>query len=295
MSGSGQIATGVLGSSALASGDWSAFAPPYRGWDRSIEHLQAAAEQRIAVVTRSARDSGALRDARPGWLEFLRRDLQVAAFVTKGLQRILERASARCPWPAIARCLSLQARAHERQSLSIVLHASDIEAVIGVMPIEASRARWQGDAAWRDARTVLERLERREDWAEAAVVVNLCFEPLVSVPLRRDLGMAAASAAGDSVTPTIAEAGQVEHEWAVEWTLALTRFAVTDPVHGQRNRELLTSWTAEWLPAIERAAAQLAQTAARLCAPQEPALSLAGLRAEHGRLLHAAGIARGAV
>lgn len=272
------------------SRDWPSFAPPYRGWERSIDHVETVADRRIADAIGEARDSGLLDAVSREWLGFLRGHMQVGAFVSKATKRALEHAADRCPWPVIARCVQLTALTHERQALALVLHALELEAVAGVMPVDEARTRWHEDPAWQDARSVLGQLERTDDWCEATLVVNLAFEPLVGVLLRREFGIAAAGAFDDPVTPAVAEAGQLEYEWTRDWTIALVRFLLDDPEHGDRNRRVIDGWIAAWTPDIERAAEDAAALAGQLLPGFDPATALARVRGDQRRLLSDAGL-----
>lgn len=285
------IAMAGVGASSLLSRDWSAFAPPYRGWDRSIARMEAHADRRIDAAVRDARDSGQLAALPEPWVQFLRVHLQVGAFFSKAVARVLTHATEQCPWPAIGGCLHMSALTHERQAVSIVLLATDLEAVTGSSPIEEARARWLADPSWQGAREVLARLEATGDWAEALVVVHLCLEPLAGVLLRREFGTTAARAYADPVTPAIAEAGQLEYEWACDWTSALVRFLLDDPEHGSANRAVVRSWLDRWTPQVRSATERVADLGGQLAPVRTSASLLASVGDEQQRVLTAAGLA----
>ena len=50
------------------------------------------------------------------------------------------------------------------------------------------------------------------------VAANLCFEPIVGTLMRRELGIRAAAANGDTVTPVLARVATQEWEWARAWS-----------------------------------------------------------------------------
>jgi hypothetical protein len=280
-----------VGASALLSRDWSSFAPPYRGWDRSIARMEAHADKQIEAAARAARESGQLDALPPAWLAFLREHLQVGAFHSKAVARVLTHATERCPWPAIGGCLHLSALTHERQAVAIVLLATDLEPATGSSPIEDARSRWHEDAAWQGARDVLSRLESGDDWAETLVVVHLCVEPLVGVLLRRGFGTTAARAYADPLTPAIAEAGQLEYEWACDWTSALVRFLVDDAEHGERNRGVIREWLDAWSPRVQEATERVAGLGSQLTPVRSSQSLMAEVRDEQRRVLTAAGLA----
>ena len=72
------------------------------------------------------------------------------------------------------------------------------------LPIAAAREAFLRDPAWQPTRRYLERLAATADWGEVIVAANLCFEPVVGTLIRRELGMRAAPAGGDTVTPVLA-------------------------------------------------------------------------------------------
>ena len=67
------------------------------------------------------------------------------------------------------------------------------------------------------------------------IAANVCFEPIVGTLLRRELGIRAAAASGDTVTPVLARVEMQEWEWARAWTIAFVRFACVEG--GSRRRE----------------------------------------------------------
>ena len=93
---------------------------------------------------------------------------------------------------------------------------------------------------------------------------NLCFEPVVATLVRRELGTRAAAAHGDTITPVLARVETQEWEWTRAWTVALSRFLLADPEHGDHNREVLTGWVRDWLAQAMGAAAALAPVAASI-------------------------------
>jgi propane monooxygenase coupling protein len=140
-----------------------------------------------------------------------------------------------------------------------VLYAMDLEPYLGrQLPIAPARQAFLRDPAWQPARRYLERLAATADWGEVLVAANLCFEPVVATLVRRELGTRAAAAHGDTVTPVLARVETQEWEWARAWTVALTRFLLTDAVHGEANRAVLGSWVRDWMPAALAAAVALA-------------------------------------
>lgn len=126
------------------------------------------------------------------------------------------------------------------------------------------RDRFLTDELWAPTRGYIEQLWKLSDWAETIVAVNVCFEPLVGVLLRREFGIRAASSSGDTITPVVARTGQIEWEWIRGWTVELMRFLLADDEHGEHNRAVIEGWLEHWLPSAREAADAVASLVERL-------------------------------
>ena len=246
-------------STALRSDDWFAFRDPGEQWERPFYQRGAAVEQQIEAAMRSARSEGLLRDYSDEWLQFLRDYLQVPSYVEHGLWFALATVARDCLSDSVATCVCLQAAMKQRSAQAIVLYAMDLEADLGPFPIETARAAFLGEERWQPTRRYLERLAATPDWGEVVVAANLCFEPTVGTLIRRELGIRAAAANGDTVTPVLARAATEEWEWTRAWTTELIRFLLAGEAFGTSNREVLTGWVEDWLPEAVSAADALAQ------------------------------------
>jgi hypothetical protein len=146
----------------------------------------------------------------------------------------------------------------QRAAQSILLYAMDLEEHHGPFPIEDAREVFLSAEPWQPTRRFLERLWATRDWGEVIVAANLCFEPAVGTLLRRELGIRAAAASGDTVTPTLARVEAQEWEWARAWTAEFVRFLVEDPSFGPANHSTIRRWLGEWMPQAEEAVSALA-------------------------------------
>ncbi len=252
-------------STALRSGDWFAFRDPGEQWERTFYQAGTAVEQQIEGALRSAAQQGLMEDFAPEWVTFLGGFLQVPAYVEHGLWFALATAARDCLSDSVATCVCLQAAMKQRSAQAIVLYAMDLEShLTQEFPIESARKRFLGDEAWQPTRRYLERLAATPDWAEVLVAANLCFEPTVATLIRRELGMRAAAAHGDTVTPVLARGETQEWEWARTWTVALSQFLLADAEHGEHNRAVLDGWVRDWLPDALAAAVALAPLAGQI-------------------------------
>ncbi len=229
-------------STALGCRDWFAFRDPGEQWERPYYQRGSAIEQQIDAAMRSAGNEGLLGDFSPEWVEFLRAFLQVPAYVEHGLWFALATIGRDCLSDSVATSVCLQAAMKQRSAQSIVLYAMDLERHHGPFPIEQARDTFLQDERWQPTRRYLERLAATPDWGEVLVAANLCFEPVVGTLLRREMGIRAAAANGDTVTPVLARAASQEWEWARTWTVELVRMLLADEAHGSANRQLIAGW-----------------------------------------------------
>jgi len=248
-------------STALRCRDWFAFRDPGEQWERPYYQRGAATEQQIDAAMRSAGNEGLLADFSPEWVEFLRANLQVPAYVEHGLWFSLATIGRDCLSDSVATCVCLQAAMKQRSAQSIVLYAMDLERHHGPFPIEQARDTFLQDERWQPTRRYLERLAATPDWGEVLIAANLCFEPVVGTLMRREMGIRTAAANGDTVTPVLARAASQEWEWARAWMVELVRMLLADEESGAANRELIAGWQEEWSQRANEAAIALVPVA----------------------------------
>jgi ferredoxin-NADP reductase/ferredoxin len=278
------------GSTALRAADWFDFRDPGEQWERPYYQRGTAVEHQLEGAMRSAREEGLLEDFDPDWIEFLRRFLQVPAYVEHGLWFALATAGRDCLSDSVATCVCLQAAMKQRSAQAIVLYAMDLEEHHGPFPIQAARETLVSDEPWQPTRRYLERLAATPDWGEVIVAANLCFEPVVATLLRRELGTRAAAANGDTVTPVLARVETQEWEWARAWTIELMRFLLDDTEHGTANRALISEWVRDWLPQALEAGLALAPLANQVPVGIDEQQVLARVQHYAGAMLEQAGL-----
>lgn len=249
-------------STALRSSDWYAFRDPAEIWERPYYQRGAKTEAQLESAVGRAVEEGLFEDLDPQWLEFLRENMQVQAFVEHGLWLATASVGRDCLSDSITRAVVFGSAGKQRVAQSIVLYAMDLEPHLGEFPVAPAKERWLEDPSWQPARAFVERLHASCDWGEVIVAANLCFEPLFGAAVRRELGIRAATAHDDAVTPVIFGAAQEECAWITQWSAAFTRFVLDDPAHGDHNRSVLTGWLADWLPEAEAASDALLEMSA---------------------------------
>jgi NAD(P)H-flavin reductase/ferredoxin len=277
-------------STLLRSSDWYDFRDPGQQWERPFYQRGTAMENQIEGAIRSAAAEGVFDDFRPEWVEFLRSYLQAPAYVEHGLWFAMATAARDCLSDSITSCVALQAAMKQRSAQALVLYAMDLENHHGDFPIETARDRFLKDETWQPTRRYLERLAATPDWGELIVAANVCFEPLVGTLLRRELGIRAAAANGDTVTPVLARVATQEWEWARDWTVDFMRFVLDDEVHGAENRVRVHAWIKDWLPQATEAALALSPIAETLPVGIDIEQAAQRIMREAGLLLEDAGL-----
>jgi len=245
-------------STRLDVADWYDFRDPSGWWERTFYQVESQYERQIEGAVRQAAADRMFDDFSPDWVEFLRAHLQVPAFMQHGVWLATAAAGRDTLSDSVTHCVVMQAALKQRFAQSIVLYALDLEPVFGPMPIEPARERWLEHPAWQPARRYVERLRTVVDWGETIVAVNLCFEPIVGVLVQRELGIRAATANGDTVTPVLGRVAQLEWGWVRDWTSAFCSLVLGDAEHGAANRELVAGWIDSWLPEAREAAEAVA-------------------------------------
>ena len=153
----------------------------------------------------------------------------------------------------------------QRSAQAIVLYAMDLEPH-GLRASDRRRARCvpARPRLAADPR-YLERLAATPDWGEVIVAANLCFEPVVGTLIRRELGIRAAAASGDTVTPVMARVATQEWEWSRAWTVALVRFLWPTRRTARQTGRSSDGWLEGWRRPAREAAAAVSQAAAQAC------------------------------
>jgi propane 2-monooxygenase small subunit len=244
-------------STALRSADWYEFRDPGQLWERPYYQAGTSYEQLIEGAVRTARRERAFDDFTPEWVDFLRKHLQVPAFVDHGIWLALASAARDTLSDTVTHCVALEAAMKQRQAQAYLLYGMDLEEQFGDFPVERARQSWLRDDPWQPVRRYVERLRATPDWGERVVATNVCFEPLVGLLVRRELLMRSVRFNGDILTQAISHAAQLEWEWTRAWTVELIRFLLDDAEHGQQNGDVLARWVAEWMPLAEEAALAL--------------------------------------
>ena len=244
-------------STRLRSTDWYDFRDPGQLWERNYYQQGTAAEQLIEGAVRTARRDRVFDDFTDDWVAFLRRYLQVPAFVDHGIWLALASAARDTLSDTVTHCVALEAAMKQRQAQAYLLYGMDLEERFGDFPVDSARESFLRDEVWQPVRRYVERLRATPDWGERVVATNVCFEPLVGLLIRRELLMRSVRFNGDILTHALSHVAQTEWEWVRGWSVELVKFTLEDTENGAANRDVLAEWMADWMPLAEEAAAGL--------------------------------------
>src|SRR5437588_815611 len=106
------------------------------------------------------------------WLAFLRRELQVTAFVEHGLWFALATIARDCLSDTVATCVCLEAAMKQRSAQAITLYAMELG-----LPGGVGKEAFVGEERWQPARRYLERLAETPDWGDEVIADALAAAP----------------------------------------------------------------------------------------------------------------------
>lgn len=281
-------ATWSARSTQIRMEDWYGFRDPGQLWERPYYQEGSGYEREIESAVSVGRAAKLFADLSPEWVEFLRHNLQVPAFVEHGLWLALAVNARDCLSDTLAHACAIEAGMKQRQAQALVLYGMDLETEFGEFSTEAAKERFMSEAAWQPARRYLEKLRTITDWVETLVAVNACFEPIVGSMLRRELLLRSAVANNDAVTPGVLRPANEETSWATGWTGALLALASEEPAHGADNAEVLRGWLEDWRAQAREAADALAPLFAELPTGSSFEAARASGEREHEALLEQA-------
>lgn len=245
------------GSTRLRSTDWYAFRDPREDWERTYYQSGAGYERDIENALGTAADDRLYDHFPEPWIEFLRDNLQVMSFVDYGLWLPLAGAQRDCLSDTLAHAVGMVAGAKQRQYQAVILYGLELEQRFEGFEVSRAKERFLEHEPYQPLRAYVERVNSITDWCEQIVAINLCYEAIVGVALRREVLMRSAAAYGDVVTGQVVRPAQSEYASSRVWTEELIRFSLGDEQHGRANREVIASWIDDWGTAAKEALAAL--------------------------------------
>ncbi len=256
-----------LSSTRLDVPDWFAFRDPAQLWQRSYVKGQAEQERAIERTCEDAIASGALADFDDTWTrEILGGHYRVWSFVEWGLFRAVYTASRETLSDPLSAVYTFEAFDRLRHAQDVVWWMLALEKSVPGFSDEGAKEQWLEAEQYQPMRKVVEEImHATDDWAEVAVAINLCFDPIVGEVGLSRLVSRFAGLHGDSVTPTIIRTAERDRRRNQAWTQALVAMATGDGVPAAaENSAVVEEWLAKWTPAVIAAAEPLAEVYNRI-------------------------------
>jgi len=245
-------------STAVRSSDWERFRDPSQVWYRPYVVSRNHEEHSLDRFVRHALDDGLAKGMNPEWVrEVLGRYYAAWPFVEYGLFLSLCYAVREALGDSVMFALVFEAADKVRHLQDIVHLTFDLAAVLPDYDDEGARSAWMEDPTLVPARENVERIFAADDWAEMVVAVNLVFEPLVGDLAKTEFFARAAPWNGDPVTPMILAGVREDSRRQLATTEELVRMLLSDPEHGDHNRDVISGWVERWTPVSVAAARAL--------------------------------------
>jgi propane monooxygenase small subunit len=151
----------------------------------------------------------------------------------------------------------------ERHAEDILFHQYDL--LHAGVPIGQSdrKDEWLSDNQLQPMRRLVEDINATRDWCEVLMSVNLVVEPLLGRLIYSEMLASSATRHGDHVTGVILAEAESDRQRNIEWTCALADMLLSDPQHGDRNRELINSFLGYWVAEVRVVMGTLSQVAER--------------------------------
>jgi propane monooxygenase small subunit len=242
----------------LRSGNWHEFLDPNEEWEQTIYRNNSNTVRQISQTLANAKAASAYAAWNTGWTKVVERHVSAWAHAEHGLgMHVYTPAQRDAPTNMINNALSVGAVHKLRFAQDIILYNLEVSELIEGFDGAAHKDAWQHDPIWQGVRENVERLTGIRDWAQAFFATAVVFEPLVGELFRSAFVMQAAAPQGDFVTPVIMGCGEADTAREQRGARALFRMLADDPQHGERNRQVMQGWLAEWVPVSLQAAHQL--------------------------------------
>lgn len=269
--------------------DWNAFRDPdqltYRKYvtcqDKSETYLDAIVQQfdRVGPV-----ESGRV-ESDPS---FLQSCLTPARYLAHGLQMMTAYLQQLAPSTYVGNCAAFQTADQLRRVQRVAYRTKQLDRAYPQRLFgKTERTAWEQMPGWQGLRKGVERLLVTFDWDDVFVGLNLVIKPLADELTLRQFAVVAHRLNAE-LDALIADNLFLDAERSRRWTIAFTRFAISD---GGANLEHLQTLIAKWRPfgdeIVERGSRLLGSHSAGLWSCDQIAAAVAGA---WRRFLHEAGI-----
>lgn len=234
----------VKGATAAKSSNWHAFRAPDQEWERTHYQRQSKIETMVQQVIANARKASAPASFDRAWLKVLQNHLGAWKHAEFGLGTSLMQAQ-RYGYTQMINNATLTNSSYKlRLAQDITLYLAEIGMDIEGWDDEAGKRAWLEDPIWQGVRQAVETIMGSSDYVEQYLAINLVFEPLVGELFRSGFLMQSAAANNDFVTPAVISAAEADYERNLANAIDFAFMLVSDPEHGDANRELISGWVA---------------------------------------------------
>jgi hypothetical protein len=255
-------------STIIRSSDWYAYRDPNQTWQRGYISGVHESEKALERSFEGARAAGLFGFADQKWVsQGLAEHYMTYPFVEYGLFLALCYAEREALSDTATFSIVFEAGDKLRHLQDVVYYSFELADAFPGFNDDGAQDAWQGDPIWQGARKAVENIIALNDWMEVIVATNLCFDRLFGELAKVEYFSRFAAANGDVVTPIIVASSEADTARTQRWSAALVEHVLADPVHGNANREIVTSWIRKWnayaLEACEAFAPVFGQAPAR--------------------------------
>ncbi len=201
--------------SLLAGTDWERFRDPRSTTYASYVELQRAQEIYVDGLFDNIDTSGHDRGLSPAALELHATLIAPLRYPLHALQMVAAYLGSLAPGGRLVVAFAFQAGDELRrvQRLAYRLHQlRDVATELGA----DARARWEGEPRWQPLRELVEHLLVTYDFTEAMVALGVAVKPAIDRLIATELA-ARLAAAGDTMTPAILAALELDCVWHRAW------------------------------------------------------------------------------
>ena len=234
---------------AAKSSDWHQFRDPNEEWEQTIFRNNANVVRQIAQNIDNAKAADAFSAWNASWVKVVAQHVGAWMHIEQGLgMHVFVAAQRNAPSNMLNNAICVNSVHKLRFAQDMVLYNLDVDDQIESFDGSAHIQTWNSDPVWQGVRRLVEELTAIEDWAEAVIVTNVVFEPLVGELFRSGFVQQAAALNGDYVTPAIIGAGENDYARDLRYTKTLVKMLVEDATHGGANVALINGWLDDYVP-----------------------------------------------
>jgi hypothetical protein len=233
--------------------DWNAFRDPDQLTYRKYVTCQDKSETYLDAIVQEFDRIGRAESAP----DFLQSCLTPSRYLAHGLQMMTAYLQQLAPSSYVGNCAAFQAADQLRRVQRVAYRTKQLERAYPQRLFgKTERTAWEQLPGWQGLRKGIERLLVTFDWDDVFVGLNLVVKPLAD-ELTLQQFAAAARRLNAELDALVADNLFLDAERSRRWTIAFTRFAISD---SRANLEHLQALIAKWRPCGE----EIVETGSRL-------------------------------